>query len=217
MTNRNLSVSIKIAIAAVAWVALGLQLYILVSNTPANGMTFLQALGRFFLFFTILSNLLAAISITLPWVIPHSWIGRFLSKPSQISAIAVYIFIVGLVYNTVLRKLWQPRGLQQIADELLHVAVPVLFTVYWIFFVSKGTLKWKHAIAWLLFPFIYLIYAIARGSIEGFYPYPFLDLHKLTYTHLMLNCIGLTAAFLVTGLVFIAVDKAMASKSAIRY
>jgi hypothetical protein len=52
-------------IAVVTWFALALQLYILINNTPGNGMTIIEAIGRFFIFFTILTNLLVAVSITI--------------------------------------------------------------------------------------------------------------------------------------------------------
>jgi hypothetical protein len=207
LNKRNLSVIIKVVIAITGWFALILQLYILIDNTPANGLTPLQAIGRFFLFFTILTNLLVALSSTIVLVKHNSSLGKFFVKPSVVTAVTLYIFIVGLVYNIILRKLWQPTGLQQLADELLHVAVPILFIIYWIFFVEKGKLKWKDCLAWLLYPLVYLIYAMLRGNLEGFYPYPFLDINKLSYQRVILNCLGLTIVFIVLGLLLITVDK----------
>ncbi len=174
-------------------------------------MTPLQAVGRFFLFFTILTNLMVAISLTVVLIKPSSPAGRFLSKPSSATAITLYILIVGLVYNIILRRLWQPSGLQLLADELLHVAVPVLFIVYWIFFIEKGSLKWKNCFAWLLYPVAYLFYAMIRGHIEDFYPYPFLDLNKSGYQKVILNCLGLTIVFIAIGFLLIAIDKIFAS------
>jgi hypothetical protein len=70
----------------------------------------------------------------------------FFSKPSVTTAIAVYIFIIGLVYNIILRNLWQPQGSQKIADELLHVAVPLLYVLYWLIFAKKNPLQWMDAV-----------------------------------------------------------------------
>ncbi|MFI5185602.1 MAG: Pr6Pr family membrane protein [Chitinophagales bacterium] len=209
MNRQILAAIFKIFIAIIAWFALVLQLFILINNTPGNGMTPLQAIGRFFIFFTILSNLLVAVSLAIILIKSSSSPGRFFSKPFSVSAIAVYIFIVGLVYNIILRPLWRPTGLQWVADELLHVAVPVLFLIYWVFLVFKGSLKWKHAFWWLIFPLFYLFYAMIRGKIEGFYPYPFIDLNKLGYSRVLLNCAGLTATFLIIGLLFVVADKIM--------
>ena len=213
MKRRRLVFAFRTCIAILAWFALILQLLILVNNTPGNGLTPWQAVARFFIFFTILSNLLVALSLSSILMIPHSAAGRFFSKPFSETAVAVYIFVVGLVYNLILRSLWKPTGLQLVADELLHVAIPVLYLIYWICFVSKVSLKWRYSFDWLLFPFFYLIYALIRGSVEGFYPYPFLDLEKLSGNRVFLNCLGLTGVFFVIGLLFIAFGKAISRQN----
>jgi hypothetical protein len=200
-------------IALTAWLALTLQLYILIHNTHADSMTVLTAIGRFFIFFTILTNMLVAISLSILLQNSRSAAGRFFSKPSVITAVAVYIFIVGVVYNIVLRHVWHPQGLQKVADELLHVAVPLLFIVYWLLFAPKNSLQWIHAFRWLIFPALYLVYAMIRGGIEGFYPYPFLDANTLTFGRVFMNCVGLLFVFIICGLLFIAISKRIGSQT----
>ncbi|MES1214305.1 MAG: Pr6Pr family membrane protein [Bacteroidota bacterium] len=207
MSMQKWATPFKIITAITAWAALALQLYIMVDNTPGNGMTPLQAVGRFLIFFTVLTNLLVAISLSIELISPVSAAGRFFAKPSTVAATAFYIFIVGLVYNLILRNLWNPTGLQRIADELLHVAVPLLFTIYWLFIAPKGTLKWKHPFAWLLFPAAYLVYALVRGAAEGFYAYPFINVTELGYTKVFTNCAGLLIVFIIIGFLFVAVDR----------
>lgn len=203
----RLSKTFAVLTALTAWVALGLQLYILIDNVPANGLTVLQAIGRFFIFFTILTNLLVAICLTSIIFFPASGIARFFSGPSNQAAIVVYIFIVGLIYNIILRQLWEPEGWQRVTDELLHVIVPVLFTVYWLLFVVKGSLTWKHPFSWLLYPAVYLVYALSRGAIEGYYAYPFIDIPKSGYIRVTINATGILILFLVTGFMVVAIDK----------
>ncbi|MFC0774837.1 Pr6Pr family membrane protein [Terrimonas alba] len=196
-----------IILVILAWLAPALQLYILLHNVPGNGLTYLQAAGRFLLFFTILTNLLVAISTSSILLAPQSKWGQFFSRPASLTAVALYIFIVGLVYNIILRNIWEPAGLQKWVDEALHVAVPLLFILFWLFFVPKGDLKWRHAIFWLIYPGLYLIYAMLRGVVEGFYPYPFIDAGQLGYTRVLINATGLLLVFIITGLLFIGVDK----------
>lgn len=196
-----------IIITIAAWAGLALQLYILINNTPENGMTVLQAIGRFFIFFTILSNILIAVSQTILLFFPGSKPGRFFSKPTVYCALTLYIFIVGLVYNLVLRNIWQPIGLQKIADDLLHVATPLLYLFFWIFYAPKEKLHWKNSLTWLLFPLIYLVYALIRGATEGFYPYPFLDLNQLGAGTVTLNVLLMLGAFVAVGLLLIAISK----------
>jgi hypothetical protein len=198
-------------IALIAWLATGLQLYILIKNAPSNGLTVLQATGRFFGFFTILTNLLVAISLSCILLRPASHLGRFFSKASTLSAIALYIFIVGLVYNTILRFIWSPLALQKWVDESLHVIIPVLFILYWLWSVPKGSLKWADPFRWLAYPAIYLLYALARGALSGFYAYPFINVTELGYNRVLLNAVGLMLVFVLTGFLFVAIDSKLSS------
>lgn len=190
-----------------AWAGLAIQLYVLINNIPGNGLTLLQAIGRFLLFFTVLSNILVATSLSFVLISPVSIVGRFFSKVSAATAIALYILVVGLVYNLILRGLWQPTGLQRIADELLHVVVPVLYFLYWIFFIPKQSLRWENVFTWQMFPALYLFYAMIRGACEGFYPYPFLDLNKHPWEKILLNIILMLGVFIVIGILLVLASR----------
>jgi len=205
--NKSIIPISQLIITITAWTALGLQLYILINNTPGNGMTALQAVGRFLIFFTILTNLLVAISMTTILLSPTSKLGLFLAKPLSLTATAVYIFIVGLTYNIILRPLWAPRGIQKLADELLHVAVPLLFVLYWFLFAPKHSLTWKNLPSWLVYPAVYLVYALGRGATEGFYPYPFINVNEHGLAIVLLNSAGLMAVFILISLLFIFIGR----------
>ena len=142
-------------IAVIAWFALVLQLYIMLERAPSIGFSTMNTVINFLSFFTILSNLLVAISCTAPLLIPSSASGAFFSKIQVQSAIAVYIFIVGLVYNLVLRNLWAPTGWQLVADNMLHVVVPVIYLLYWIIFTQKKSCNGK-----IFFPGSYFLRCI---------------------------------------------------------
>lgn len=196
-------------IAIIAWLALGLQLYILIQNAETNGLTPWQATGRFFGFFTILTNILVAFCLSSVLLKPASFIGHFFSRPSVIAPIVVYIFIVGLVYNTILRYIWEPKGLQKWVDESLHVVVPLLFVFYWMLLVRKGSLKWIYPFRWLIYPAIYLVYALLRGVVSGFYAYPFINVTNLGYNRVLLNAGGLMLIFITAGFLLVGTDKIM--------
>jgi hypothetical protein len=205
MNKRRPGFILAIITALVAWFGLALQQYIIIDNTPGNGLTVLQAIGRFLLFFTVLSNILVAVSLTITITNPSSRTGRFFSSPSATTSIAVYIFIVGLVYNIILRQLWQPTGRDRLADEVLHVAVPLLYLAYWFLYAAKSRLPFIKAFYWLAFPAIYLIYATLRGNMEGFYAYPFINVNESGYGRVVLNSAVLMIVFLVVSLLFIAI------------
>jgi len=189
--------------AIVVWFALVLQFCISVPAYQAAGYTLGGSIAQLLSFFTILSNLLVVLSLTVILVKPKSSWGRFFSKNTVLIGIAVYINVVAVVYSLVLRQLWHPQGLFKLADELMHTINPLLFIIYWLTFVPKDGLKWKHALPLLWFPFIYLIYILIRGAISGDYPYPFVDAAKSGYVQVMVNSLVLLLVFLGFGLLYI--------------
>jgi hypothetical protein len=184
--------------ALLGWSAVVLQFYLILTNRKAPVA---ETIIRFFSFFTILTNILAATSFTLLATARQR--EQFLTRPPQLSAITVYIFVVGLVYNVVLRFIWNPAGLQRLVDELLHVVIPLLFLIYWLLFVDKKALKWTDAFVWLLYPLVYLGFVLTRGATSGFYPYPFIDVVQLGSGTVFRNCVLLFIVFLVLSLLLI--------------
>lgn len=201
-----------VIIAIVAWLALILQLYISIRNTSTNGLTRLVATWNFFSYFTVLTNLLIAVCLSFILIKPDSSPARFFSNPVTLAAIALYIFIVGLTYNILLRSVWAPTGLQKWVDETLHVVVPLLFVFFWLFFVPKGSLKWIHPFRWLIYPAVYLVYALLRGEFSGFHAYPFINTAEFGYTRVLLNAGGLMIVFIIAGLLLVSTDKQMSHR-----
>ena len=193
----------EVAVMLISWFALLLQFVILKDTIP-----------NFFSYFTILSNLLVAISLTVVIFASKTKIGDIFSLPTTSSAIALYILIVGLVYNLVLRGIWDPKGWQLVADNLLHVAVPVLYFIYWLIFILKGTLNWKDGIAWTYFPLAYLTYSLIRGHFVSWYPYPFLDVNELGYLQVFINVVFIVIAFVIFSSLMIGFNKLMKRKKA---
>ena len=191
------------------WTAIVLQFCLLIKNRSLSiGATIIQ----FFSYFTILTNILVAICTTTLLVIPSSKRRLGIAKPSTASAFTVYIVIVGLVYNIILRPLWNPSGLQKLVDEVLHSIVPLLFLIYWFLFVPKNNLQWKNVFSWLLYPFFYLAYILIRGSITNLYPYPFLEINTLGITKVVINILILCSVFLIMGLALVRIAKWLALK-----
>lgn len=188
-------------IALTAWTAIVFQAY-LTSGSFDN----------LFSYFTILTNLLVAVSVTAILIFPDIRVGRFFKKPSVQTAIALYIFIVALVYNTVLRGIITLNGWNLFTDTLLHVIIPILYIIYWFVFVQKGTLQYKQGLNWLIFPFAYLVYSLLRGSVYNWYPYPFLNVSESGYLKVILNSVILIVVFMVSGFALIGLDKRLGKR-----
>lgn len=131
----------------------------------------------------------------------------FFSKPATLTAVTVYITIVGLVYNILLRLLWEPQGLQLWVDESLHTVIPSLYILFWLLFVPKGGLQWSAIPAWLIYPIVYTFFIMLRGALSGFYPYPFIDLNKIATHEVFINAGAVLIGFLVLSLVLVGIGK----------
>jgi hypothetical protein len=188
------------------WFAVIMQLYLILVNRAAGVA---ETLIRYFSFYTILTNILVALCFTISLLSPRSQRGRFFSRSTTITAIAVYITIVGVVYNLILRSLWQPEGMQRFVDELLHSLIPILFIIYWLSVQPKSELRWKDAFGWLAYPLVYVLFILFRGNLSGFYPYPFVDADKIGYNAVLLNCLFLFLAFTGLSLILILIHKMM--------
>lgn len=189
--------------AVITWAAVLAQLYLIFKNKDGSVG---ENLIHFFSFFTILTNILVALSFTA--VLFRR--AAFFSKTKTLTAVAVYITIVGITYNLMLRGIWAPQGLQRIVDEALHVGVPLLFILYWLLVVPKEKLSWMHCFTWLIYPGIYLGYTLVRGNYTGSYPYPFIDLNSISLTKALINSGLICIAFIIVALLFIAMARSMA-------
>ena len=194
----------------IGWIAIFGQFYLIIENRVASVPV---TIIRFFSYFTILTNIIVAVCFSMQLITPSSAGGRFWSSAKTQAAVAVYILVVGIVYNTVLRFLWAPTGLQRIVDELLHTVVPLLYLLYWIFFTPKNGLKWGDALNWLWVPFIYLVYIMIRGAITNNYPYPFMDAYNHGYPKVATSSIVILLLFLFLSFLFIAAGRWLAKNN----
>lgn len=199
-----------ILIAITGWFALIAQLYLIIINRQVSVP---EVIVRYFTFYTILTNILIAVACTVLLLKPVSGWGAFFSRQTTLTAIAVNITIVGATYNIILRFLWNPQGLQFVVDELLHLIIPVAFILFWLIFVPKGGLKWTSIFPWMIYPLVYLAVVLMRGAFSGYYPYPFLDVTNIGYAQTLINAGGITVAFVLVALLFVAIGKMMGKKA----
>lgn len=195
---------LSILIALIAWFAVLAQYFLMMENRVAPiGETTI----RFFSFFTILTNLLVAFYFTITCFQKNNNVSAILNKPGTLTAITVYITIVGLVYQILLRHIWQPKGLQMIVDELLHTIIPIMVIIYWYLYESRASLSFNQIPKWLIYPLVYLIYILLRGHFSDFYPYPFVDVAKLGLSKVLINSILLVALFGGISAIFNAIGR----------
>jgi hypothetical protein len=91
-----------------------------------------------------------------------------------LSAIAlINIFITATGFHFILRP--SNIGFQ---GHLSHTIIPILYIAFYMIFI-KNILKLKEFLIVLIYPLLYLFFAIVLGPITNFYPYGFLDVGTL--------------------------------------
>ncbi|MDN5859480.1 MAG: Pr6Pr family membrane protein [Pseudonocardia sp.] len=200
-------------IAARAWygltvvvvlVALVVQIPITASTTGGFFTTPAGRVGNLFCYFTIMSNLLTAVVSTVLAVRPtaRSTLVRVL-RLDAVLAMAV----TGVVYHTLLAPLYDFEGAARFADILWHTVSPLLTVIGWLLFGPRGWLD-RRTVAWsLAYPLAWLSFALVRGALIGWYPYPFIDVGVLGYPQVLLNAVGITVLFLVLALLVGFLDR----------
>lgn len=193
--------------AIAAWAALGLQLALLLTETVGNGGSMIEAIWRFFGYFTIIMNLMAAVVASALVLNPAS----SLAGPRSRLVTAAAIVFGGIVYSVALRAIWQPTGWQAVADHALHDATPALFFLTWLAW-DHGKLKWRDALWAVVPPLGYCAYAFARGAADGWYAYWFLNPETLNLKQLSASIALLTLAFIVVATTLVGIDRLLASR-----
>jgi hypothetical protein len=187
---------IAAVVALIAAVGLILQ-FVIFAERVGIGL----ATWRYFGFFTILSNIaIAAIAAA----IALGSDGRLTSARSRLMGLTA-IVTVGFVYSILLRSLWNPTGLQKVVDMILHDLSPLLYAVLWAL-LPHGSLTWGD-LKWALTPpALYLGYALARGEIDNWYPYYFINPNLQSTAELIGSILGVLIVFAIVAGSAIAVD-----------
>lgn len=200
-------------VAVIGWASLILQLYLIVSGkgikVPDYEPTLLTSVVNFFSYFTILSNILASLLATTAVLAPQSAPGHFFARPVVAATAAMAMIVTGLIYTLVLRHLWQPVGLQFVADAGLHYAMPLLFALYWLTVVPRDALRLASIPSMLIYPLVYVAYSLIRGPLADWYPYPFLSVKDLGYGQVFINMIGIAVLFAVIAAILVGLDRAL--------
>jgi len=192
-------------IALCGWSALAVHFSLSMEEAASHGTSMGEAMVNYFSYFTILTNILVATCLTLAAFDADN--AKVWNWPSIVASLTLYIVVVSIIYATLLEKAWHPQGLKLVADRALHDVIPVCPVAYWLICVPKGSLRWADPLLWLPYPFLYMGYTLARGAATGHYPYPFLDVTRLSYSGVFLNGLLLLALFSALGMLLVFIDR----------
>lgn len=192
-------------IAIVAWTAIVVQLGLNFAGAGAKGVPLWRVPIDLYGYFTIWSNTLVALITT------RAARGGddkgLLGRPVTMAATVVYIVVVGAIYNTLLVQYNPQTGLRLVIDTIFHTAIPIAYPLWWLVFVPRGRLGWNALGPTVVFPVIYGVFALVKGSITGKYAYFFIDVGKYGLAQVLINIVLLGLLYAALMAIVIALDR----------
>lgn len=210
---------LRIATAALIAAAVIAQLMRTVENAVAQGFHLPTVTANFFSFFTVESNLFAAIVLVIAAV--RTWTVREERDPAWLSialaAVSTFMIITGIVYNLLLRGIELPQG-QTVpwSNEVLHVIGPLFLLLDVLFAPRRRGLPWATVGIVVMYPIVWAVYTLVRANLitnpgtgdPWWYPYPFLNPHvQGGYGGVALYIVGIAAAFALVAWGVVAVGR----------
>lgn len=142
--------------------------------------------ANFFSFFTIESNVIAAIALAIGGIWALQQNNATTPEPRWLAVLLVcastYMIVTGIVYNLLLRGVALPQGATvPWSNEVLHVVMLADVLVA----PRRRALGWSTVGIAAIFPIVWVVYTLIRANLviapatgnAWWYPYPFLDPH----------------------------------------
>lgn len=197
------------ALAAAAIIAqLTLTMQIAMDSTTPYGGHLPTVVANFFSFFTIESNVIAAVALAMGGV----WALRSRGttpEPRWLAVLLVcastYMIVTGIVYNVLLRGLPLPQGATvPWSNEVLHVVVPLIMLADVLFAPRRRRLGWSAVTIATIFPIVWVVYTLLRSHtvispVNGeawWFPYPFLNWHRISPGEVTMYVIGIAVVII---------------------
>ena len=196
-------------IAVVVLAALAVQLTIAVqvdAHPPGHavgtlaGTALAGRLVRVFSFFTIQSNVLCGV-VSAQLAASPARDGR-VWRVVRLDAL-LGITVTGIVYSTVLARIHEPKGWEQVSTNIaFHYVVPIMTVLGWLLFGPRPRIDWAVVRRALLWPLLWGAYTIVHGEITGWYPYPFVDVASHGYARVVSNALIVVVVLGVVAVLF---------------
>ena len=190
--------------AASAWLGLAVQGHATLGTTGSAA----AALWVLLRYFTILTNLAVGLAFTRLCWRPER------PAPALFGGLTLNILLVAIVYRLLLAGTLVQTPEERFADAFLHSATPALVLLFWLMRVRRGALRYRDVGPWAAVPLIYFAYALARGTVDGIYPYPFIDVGRIGWGATLVNAALIAAGFVAAGLGLVWFDRRLGGTAA---
>lgn len=157
-------------------------------------------------YFTIWSNLVVAVSVTLVVVRPlrDTLVRRVLRLDGLLM-----ITVTAIVYQVLLAPTATVEGWSRVTDPVLHVVTPIVTVLVWAVWGPRGWITGRLVPAALVVPLAWIAWMLLRGAVVDAYPYGFANVTELGYAAVA-QTMGLILAFgLAVAAVFWGLDVAL--------
>jgi hypothetical protein len=200
--SKALSILWKAAIAACAFVGLGLQIGLFKGELHLSS----------FKYFTNISNLLCMAYFLIDVIFLLAVRGRDGSVgwcPALKGVAMMGITVTWLVAHFMLGSFTMGASLR-VSVRLVHYVVPIMTILDWLLFDKKGQIKLTAPLLWTTFPLAYFtaIMGLAYfGKGVPFYPYPFMNVEKQGLPRVLITVVLMLVFFVALGYLFVLVDR----------
>lgn len=210
--------------AGLAWAGLAVSFILMATHaypwTPPvpssygwNGDGLAGFLGRLFdwvSYFTILSNVVVAVVMTM--------LARGRGRDSAVFRVLrldslLMISVTGIVYAVVLAPAADVRGWENLSNALLHYITPVVTVVVWLIAGPRGWITLRTAVLALVVPITWAAYTLLRGAIINAYPYGFIDVVRYGYASVLTSIAGIAVFGFAIGLVYLLIDRLLTRRT----
>jgi hypothetical protein len=203
--KKQFVITYRLAFAILIPVTIAIQL--------AHSLEFAQnfSLVNFFSYFTIQSNLFAAVTFLM-----SAYVLRKRQKDPQLESLrgaaTLYMVVTGIIYSLLLRG--DNLGtLLPWVNDILHRVFPVVMLFDWLYYRPERKFRAKEALLWLIYPVVYAAYTLIHGPLaHHWYPYPFIDVSLHGYGRVALNCGIIAVSMVVLALVLARLPHSLQAK-----
>jgi hypothetical protein len=151
---------------------------------------------NFFSYFTVLSNIFAAVLLGLLAVRPDLVADRTVSVVR--GAVTLYMAVTGIVYNVLLAPAAADVSTNlDWVNVVVHMIGPLVVVLDYLVDPPPVRPTIGETATWLIFPAVWLAYTMLRGPVADWYPYPFLDPDLESVGSIVITCTGILIAFVV--------------------
>lgn len=167
--------------------------------------------GNFFSFFTIQSNILAVAALVASAVVRGTMRTQLFDAIR--GAVTLSIAITGVVFAVLLAGQQEDLDTHiRWVDFVVHKLIPVVLVADWLIDPPRRRMPLRVALAWLLYPLAWFGYTLVRGASTGWYPYPFVDVHRIGYGGVLWRSAIMLVAFAASACALAALGSARSAR-----